>query len=93
MPTYFSIPEPNPDARPTMPRSTHSFSRLDSSPTRSIRSNTLKFELDPNTVSETVEPSEVSDDDNEDDGSPLIPDPLPEGWDELPPEILTLCDK
>jgi len=44
-------------------------------------------------VSETVEPSEVSDDDNEDDGSPLIPDPLPEGWDELPPEILTLCDK
>ena len=91
MPTYFSVPEPKPDARPTMPRSTHSFSRLDSSPARSIRSNTLKFELDPNTVSELVASPEASDD--EDGGSPLIPDPLPEGWDELPPEIVTLCDK
>ncbi|KAF8451256.1 hypothetical protein BGX38DRAFT_496040 [Terfezia claveryi] len=91
MPTYFTIPEAKPDARPAMARSTHSFSRLDSSPARSIRSNTLKFELDPNTVSETVESPEASDD--EDDGSPLIPDPLPDGWDELPSEIVTLCDK
>ncbi|KAF8427913.1 hypothetical protein EV426DRAFT_588920 [Tirmania nivea] len=91
MPTYFTFPEPKPDARPSVPRSTHSFSRFDSSHAQSIRSNTLKFELDPNNVSETVESLEASDD--EDDGSPLIPDPLPEGWDELPSEIVTLCDK
>lgn len=42
-------------------------------------------------MSETVESPEASDD--EDDSSPLIPDPLPDGWDELPSEIVTLCDK
>ena len=89
MPTYFSLPDPKLDARPILPRSTHSFTRLDPSPTRS---STLKPDLDPASVTESVHSSpELSED--EGDQTPLIPDPLPQGWDGLPPDIITLCDK
>lgn len=93
MPTYFSLPEqPKPDARPAVPRSTHSFSRFDSSPARSTRSKNLSFDLDPVSVTESAGSSPEASDD-EDDHAPLIPDPLPEGWDEIPPDIVALCDK
>ena len=89
MPTYFSIPEAKLDSHAIVPRSTHSFTRLDPSP---ARSSTLKLDLDPASVTESAGSSpELSED--EGDQTPLIPDPLPQGWDGLPPEIITQCDK
>ncbi|KAF8475825.1 hypothetical protein BDZ91DRAFT_710387 [Kalaharituber pfeilii] len=94
MPQYIALPEPptgKHDACPALPRSTHSFTRMDSSPSKSVRSSTLKLDLDPSTVTETVSSSAENSDDEET-PSPLT-EPLPEGFDELPPDIMALSDK